>query len=255
MSFFDILDLFSTPLIRSLSKAHVDKKTLLDEYNGTFSSKKTPSIDKRRTIANITMDIINQRIENINRNASFNQSSSDLHDDTFSNIKSTPLPGQIDKNEKVSANTATPVSNVNETNGQTKPLKRKLFAPPSLFPDLEQQILITTPHKTDKKNLSQKRKRNDTSGDDKCSTKSEEKKTVAVKPKPSRRTINPRRSTMLFEDFPKRKIEPSAINSTNSTTSTLTTSSLTTTSNVTPGLAFTRMHKPQQDFIAEVRQG
>lgn len=256
-------------MIRSLSKAHIDNirsstsKTLLDEYNNTFSSKKTPLTDKRRTISNITLDIIKQRVENINRNASFNQPTNDLKEDSFQSLKSTPLPAHVENDEKnPTTATTTPVLNANETNGQVKPLKRKLFAPPSLFPEMDSPLSIATPHKTDKKTVNQKRKRNDVPAGEKQLSKSDEKKAPAIKLKPSRKTINPRRSTLFFEEAPIKKINQNAnpnpnttTASTTSTSSTLTTSTLTAPISAAPGLAFTSMHKPQKDFITEVRHG
>lgn len=185
------------------------------------------------------MDIIKQRIENINRNASFNRSSHDLYDDSFhSDIKATPK-------ENVEATTTTEISTTpaNNPDGnpqQPKPLKRKLFAPPSLFP--ENNITPTaTPQKTDKKTAIPKRKRNDLLIRDK--SKTEEKKLpdrVANK----KITIS-RRSTMFFEKpIPKSNSDTSA-------------STVATTINrfSTPSLVITSMHQPQIEFITEVRQG
>lgn len=242
----------ATPLIKSLSKTHIDhirsstSKTLLDEYNSTFSSKKTPLTEKRRTISNITMDIIKQRIENINRNASFNRSTTDFQDDSFHNSGVKVTPKQVINTEKL---TTTPVTAINGDAG--KPIKRKLFAPPSLFPE-NSPLPITTLQKTDKKTaIIQKRKRPD------LVAASEEKVFPIEKPRSSNKKLNSRRSTLFFEEAPIRKMnsDPSDSSSTMvSSTSTLTTSSAMNDIPV-PGLVFTSMHQSQIDFISEVRQG
>lgn len=271
-----VTGLFNTPLIRSLSKAHVEHirnsttKSLMDEYNSTFSSKKTPLTDKRRSIANITLDIIKQRVENINRNASFNQSSNDLLDGSFHSLKSTPVPATVsaarDNNDNSTlTNTTTPVLDAGAltTNGQgSKPLKRKLFtAPPVLFPEMDKGSTSSTLLKTDKKTATQKRKRNDVpAAGDKLSKSDEKKTSVAKTTKPSRKTINPRRSTLLFEDAPIRQINQNGSNSTTSTTTdTLTNATIIRNTEQpkanAPGLVFTSMHQPQIDFINEVRHG
>lgn len=256
----DLSTAFSTtPLIKSLSKTHIDNirsstsKTLLDEYNSTFSSKKTPLTDKRRTIANITMDIIKQRIENINRNASFNRSTTEFHDDSFhsSDIKATPT--QMETTEKstitstlTAAATTTPASTANGNAG-LKPLKRKLFAPPSLFPD-NSPLPIATIQKTDKKTASiQKRKRTDLA---------DQRLVPSEKPRPSTKKPNSRRSTLFFEEAPIRKANsnpPSSGALSTSIAALIEPSAKTDTP--PPGLVFTSMHQSQIDFISEVRQG
>lgn len=199
--------------------------------------------DKRKTIANITMDIIKQRIENINRNASFNRSTTDLLNDSMhSDLKSTPNP--LDNVGNVS--TTTPVHG--STANPLKPLKRKLFAPPSLFPGNSPMSTTPTPtpQKTDKKTVQQKRKKND------LPAASDEKKKAVDKPRiGSKKTINSRRSTMFFEtpvyksnSEPKSSQLPSTVSS-----------STANRMGVSPGLVFTSMHQPQIDFITEVRQG
>lgn len=249
----------ATPLIKSLSKTHIDhirsstSKTLLDEYNNTFSSKKTPLTQKRRTIANITMDIIKQRIENINRNASFNRSTTEFHDDSFHNSGVKATPTQVENTEKLTTTTVITTTPVNATNGDaghTKPIKRKLFAPPSLFPE-NSPLPIATPQKTDKKTATtQKRKRTD------LPAASEEKAFPTEKPRPSNKKQNSRRSTLFFEEAPIRKINSNPSDSSSSalsSTSTLTASSANDAS--IPGLVFTSMHQSQIDIISEVRQG
>ncbi|XP_055311627.1 microcephalin isoform X2 [Sitodiplosis mosellana] len=247
----------TTPLIRSLSKTHIDhirsstSKTLLDEYNDTFSSKKTPLTDKRRTIANITMDIIKQRIENINRNASFNRSTTDFQDDSFhssSDVKATPT--QVENTEKLTTTTTTTTTTTpaNGTNGQLKPLKRKLFTQPSILPPNSPLPPIATP-KTDKKTAAatQKRKRTDL-----VAAASEGKVVPTEKPHHSHKKSNARRSTMFFEEAPIRKIKCDASVSTSSaisSTSTLTASSVVQKNN--PSLVFTSFQSSQIDMISE----
>lgn len=244
----------TTPLINSLSKTHIDQvrsstpKTLLEEYNNTFNSKKTPMINKRRTIANITMDIIKQRIENINRNVSMNQSTTDLNDDSIHcDIKSPPMP--VENTEKLSTTPATGTTVQNAT--QLKPLKRKLFAPPSLFPE-NSPLLNTSTQKTDKKTANQKRKRNDLTT---TATGIEEKKAPIIKSRPVIKKPNSRRSTLFFEEAPIRKINDTKTSI--SSSSTLSSTAPTVKKDITtsqPGLVFTSMHQPQIDFISKVRQ-
>lgn len=206
--------------------------------------------DNRKTIANITMDIIKQRIENINRNASLNGSTNDLFEDSLhSDLKATPnLLNNVGK-----VTTTTPV--LGSTAIQLKPLKRKLFAPPSLFPENSPMSTTPTLQKTDKKTVQQKRKKNDLPvASDKLTKSDEKKKAAAEKPRTApRKTTHSRRSTMFFEtpvyksnSGPKSSQLPSSVSSTTSTANRM---------GAAPGLVFTSMHKPQIDFITEVRQG
>lgn len=268
----------TTPLINSLSKTHIDhirsstKKSLLEEYNSTFSSKKAIlTSEKRKSIANITMDIIKQRIENINRNASFNKSmTSDLLDDSFHNRNGNGTPTLVENGEKI---TITPVS-TEPTDGniagaaQTKPLKRRLFAPPSLFPpDNESHIPALTSQKTDKKTTALKRKRITLGASvEKPTTKLTQKNEYSKKTNVQNKTINlKRRSTMYFEK-PETSIQKqnglsdTASQSTSSTSSKMAVAATASEQNdashlsALPGLVFTSMHKAQIDFITEVRQ-
>lgn len=236
----------STPLIQSLSRTHLNhirsstSKSLLDEYNNTFSSKKTPMSEKRKTIGNITMDIIKQRIENINRNASFNRSTNDLLEDS---MKATPT--QSNDVAKLTTPIVTSETTALATSEpQIKPLKRKLFAPPSLFPNSGSPLLALTPQKTDKKTVKQKRKRDDVCGDKTAQS--------ADKPRINGKTTQSRRSTMFFE---------TPIRKANSDTDAIISAKSATISNAnklvaTSGtLVFTSMHQPQIDFITEVRHG
>lgn len=187
------------------------------------------------------MDIIKQRVENINRNASVNKSTTDLFDDSFNNsVKGTPT--LVENGERI---TTTPATH-DTPNGQLKPLKRKLFAPPSLFPE-NSPISTLTPQKTDKKTTTQKRKRNDSAVTDKP-TKTGEKPHVGSK------KTNSRRSTMYFEEAPTQKKDSANGNSNASTVSTMTAATALGDDKhcASPGLVFTSMHQPQIDFITEV---
>lgn len=227
--------------------------------------------EQRRTISNIAMDIIKQRVENINRNASFNRSMHDLQDDAavsgYDDLNKI-TPDQLDKvvvaPKSTAAAVATPptaaiASMETETANVTphKPLKRKLFAPPSLFPEHSP----ITPQKTDtKKTVNQKRKRNDVGAAKEASTlsKSDEKKKPTEKPRTnnSRKTMaHSRRSTMFFETPPAAATAKASQSSTSATNSTATAEIRKLNAISTPSLVFTSMHQPQIDFITEVRQG
>ncbi|XP_031632861.1 uncharacterized protein LOC116346784 isoform X2 [Contarinia nasturtii] len=245
----------TTPLINTLSKTHIDQnrsstpKTLLEQYNSTFSSKKTPMTNKRRTIANITLDIIKQRIENLNRNVSLNQSTTDLLDDSIhGDAKSTPTP--VENTEKMTTTPATGATNQNAV--QLKPLKRKLFAPPSLFPE-NSPLLNTTTQKTDKKTATQKRKRNDLVAT--AVAASEEKKAPIIKSRPIIKKPTSRRSTMFFEEAPVRKVnhdtKPLISSLTLSATNGTTVPNAKKDNSSLQGLVFTSMHQSQIDFISE----
>lgn len=243
----------STPLMKSLSKAHLNNirsstsKTLLDEYINTFNSKKTPLTDKRKTISNITMDIIKQRIENINRNASFNQSSGVLNDSLLADVKSTPTHGNAfdTATPKMPTpeilDTAMPTTKSNGNAVQLKPLKRKLFAPPSLFPGNSPLSSTTLTPKTDKKTATQKRKRVDPLN---RQHNSDEKK---KNPIGANKTTNSRRSTMFFEQPPLPRL-----NATETMTKTAATTLSTKNREELTGLVCTSMHQSQIDAVKEV---
>lgn len=202
------------------------------------------------------MDIINQRLENINRNASFNRSTTELLDDSLSvDVKATPTHSENIDRTTVAVGAVTPVTETNGNAIQLKPLKRKLFAPPSLFPE-NSPILDIMPQKTDKKTATQKRKRNDFGAGEK-STKTDEKKLPIEKPMTAIKKTNSRRSTLFFQEAPilnktKTTAIPSSSTNVRSTTSA---AAIQKTHSTVPGLVFTSMHKPQIDFITEVRQG
>lgn len=228
--------------------------------------------EKRRTLNNIALDIIKQRVENINRNASFNRSMHDLQDDAavagyddLNKDLNKITPDQLDtvvvapKSAAVAAAATPPTAAI----GSLKPLKRKLFAPPSLFPE-HSPIGLLTPQKTDTKKtaVNQKRKRNDVGAAKEASTlsKSDEKKKPTEKPRTNntRKTMgHSRRSTMFFETPPAATPATAAKTATQSSTSATSDSTAIRKLNAitTPSLVFTSMHQPQIDFITEVRQG
>lgn len=230
--------------------------------------------EKRRTLNNIALDIIKQRVENINRNASFNRSMHDLQDDAavagyddLNKDLNKITPDQLDtvvvapKSAAVAAAATPPTAAI----GSLKPLKRKLFAPPSLFPE-HSPIGLLTPQKTDTKKtaVNQKRKRNDVGAAKEASStlsKSDEKKKPTEKPRTNntRKTMgHSRRSTMFFETPPAATPAATAAKTaTQSSTSATSDSTAIRKLNAitTPSLVFTSMHQPQIDFITEVRQG
>lgn len=200
------------------------------------------------------MDIIKQRIENINRNASFNRSTAELLEDAFHNdVKSTPT--QVENTEKLIATTSTPA---NDVAVQLKPLKRKLFAPPSLFPENSPILAPVPPQKTDKKTATQKRKRYELPSSEKSTitTKNVEKKPMLVKQSRIVKKTNSRRSTLLFEEAPIRKTNLDSKQITSTVPSMIASSmaSMVKRDSTSPSLVFTSMHQSQIDVISEVRQ-
>lgn len=108
----------STPVNGSLLK-----KTLLSEYETTFSATKTPGINGRRSILNISMDIINQRVENINKLAKLNNSKTEI--DSTMDIS-------LDNIKKIGAHVMESPVNLSPSTSQTAPpRRRKLFDPNS----------------------------------------------------------------------------------------------------------------------------
>lgn len=103
-------------------------KTLLCEYNSTFSTNKTAKPKSRLTLFDISMDIIKQRVENINKitriNNSLNNQIDSDNDEPLNyadrlNKKTAPHPNlSIIANDALSSPTV-------------RPLKRKLFTPPT----------------------------------------------------------------------------------------------------------------------------
>lgn len=234
-----------------MSQIHLDlirkstSKSLLDEYTNTFNSKKEPLLSKRRTMGNIAMDIIRQRVENINRNVSLNQSMGEALDDSMNN---TPTQSHTKTNTE-------PKKAINAETEKPKPQGRRLFAPPSLFPPVNSFISTATPPKTDKKapnKSASKRKRNEILSAENPALTDEEKK--LKKPQKSRR------STLFFEDAPIKKtnhlakISSDTENTAQPIESSESTANHTVAKNASPVLVCTSMHQPQIDFINEVRQ-
>lgn len=237
-----VSSLVSTPLIKSMSQIHLDgvrrntPKTLMDEYTNTFSSKKAPLDGRRSTISNITLDIIKQRVENINRNASFNRSIADIFDDPMTDANEK-------KDAKDNENHTEPIENGSKTDVEKpKPLKRKLFVPPSMSMDFDPD-LIATPPKTDKKTATSKsvprRKRNSSPTEELLrQDKPNGVKTATTKIKATKS----RRSTIFFETpISKTKSISSATHSSSN-------------GSIMPPkiLVCTSMHQPQIDFTNEV---
>lgn len=246
--------LFSTPFIKSMSQMHIDlirtttSKTLLDEYSNTFSSKKVPVNGKRRTISHISMDIINQRVENINKNASLHRSISDINDKHNATSEILEIPTLPESPCKLP-----------DTPTDSKPMKRKLFAPPSMF----SPIPIATPKTAAKTTI--KRGRDDAPANPKAQ--------IQLNDKRSRKTLNieqnnkqndddvgnggtvkktatkSRRSTMLFQSA--RKIKPDESNETTAESATIKPNVVTESPKSV--MVFTNMHQTQIDLIKEVR--
>lgn len=231
-------------------------KTLIDEYATTFSSKKIVVSTRRRTLSHISMDIINQRIENLNKNASLNRSRND------------PMAaGYGDTDAEIIEDKTSPMKPIESLGTpecvKPKPMKRKLFAPPSMFtqPDLTPTLKTDTPPNKTGKNTSKRNRdslitplRVQSPLHTKATKKPDEKRIKtstkdaannnAAAPKKTPAAKSTRRSTMFFESVerPKSKIEATAITATSSA------ESLTPK----PVLAYTNMHQPQIDAIKEV---
>ena len=163
---------------------------MFNEYNSTltFSSTRTPKSVHRKTMFDISMEIIEQRIQNINRTVSARKNRSMSESDLIENIdidetlnvsQSTPhlekgksllaidqfngpsatLAEQAAGNS-ISAGSLPNVAKLDEPKPLTAVKKRKLFAPPSLYTNfnhIEEETLLAgksnkTPiAKTDKK--------------------------------------------------------------------------------------------------------
>lgn len=213
--------------------ADLATKTLLEQYSNTFHSKRTMVSSSRRTISHISMDIIRQRVDNINRicsmersmNESLNAHDGEIEDENVDNVDDASSPNTDDIMNTPNAD-------------KPKPAKRKLFAPPSLFQS--PSIFETKP---DAKSTP-KRVRDNSSPPELKIPKTNDKKlkktggdTTDVKK--ATITAKSRRSTLLFEsaEKPKKKttIVPCA----------------TVTSR--PVMVFTNMHQKQVEVIREVR--
>lgn len=233
-------------------------KTLIDEYANTFSSKKIVVSSSRRTLSHISMDIINQRIENLNKNASMHRSRNDSIDQHYGDTDAHIIDCDPSPMKPLQPLISTP------DGIKPKPLKRKLFAPPSLFSPVELAPTLKTdtpPNKT-AKNVSKRnrdvmsplaskstplsstasKKLNDkrvkTTQNDADNNNAVTAKRTGAPPKITRR------STMLFQSAEKAKpkIERANAAASNST-------ELLTQKSV---MVFTNMHQAQIDAIKEV---
>lgn len=244
-----------TPTVGNGSSA---TKTLIDEYTNTFSSKKTVVASNRRTLSHISMDIINQRIENLNKNASMHRSRNDSMDHLHHY-------GDTDA-DHIDNTEPSPVKPLTATPDGIKPLKRKLFAPPSMFTSVDLTPTLKTdtpPNKTAKnaikrnrdalsplsmkstplssmnasKKLMEKRIKKTTNDADNNNAITAKKTTSTMK--------KTRRSTMLFQSPEKVKPKNERIvgKMANNSTESLTPKSV---------MVFTNMRQPQVDAIKEV---
>lgn len=234
-------------------------KTLIDEYTNTFSSKKIVVASNRRTLSHISMDIINQRIENLNKNASLHRSRNDSMDNRYGEsatdqMASDPSPMK-------------PTEHLNSTPDgiKPKPLKRKLFAPPSMFSPVDMPPALMTdtpPNKTGKGATKRNRdvlsplasKSTPLSSTAAASKKMSEKRMKkyandadnnnAITAKKATITKSTRRSTLIFQSA--EKIRPKnerTVAAANTAAESLTPKSV---------LVFTNMHQTQIDAIKEV---
>lgn len=185
------------------------------------------------------MDIIRQRVENINRSVQ-NRSMNETNNDSILNDSSKDILDNIAPEEKA------PSADNGDANGtveKPKPMRRKLFAPPSLFPGINNEsipaLVKTDTKKTAAAKTAQKRKRADDSIENKRRTISNATSNPIVN-----RSKNPvsRRSTLCFETPPIRSAKTTTNKSINSNTR-------------KSMMVFTSMHQPQIDFINEVRHG
>lgn len=223
------LETNSSPFYKNLTDKMENKrkntsKTLLEEYSTSFHSNRSIVSANRRTISDISMDIIRQRMDNINKIASLNRSINE------SNNQNTNFnPSDDDSDETKDENIViVPVDGA-------KPLKRKLFAPPSLFapvPDIPAE------------NKSMKKRGRDDFKSDTKNRNSIGKKSKATNEctTPANKNGKSRRSTMLFQSIekPKNKKEIITVCNNNSDTS-------------KSVMVFTNMHQKQIEVIKEVR--
>lgn len=199
----------------------------------------------------IAMDIIRQRVENINRTVQ-NRSISEANNDSL--LNDTPKePIDISISEEKTPTVAGSGSGDGDGNAEKpKPMRRKLFAPPSMFPDIHSES-FSTPIKTDTKKTgaaktAQKRKRPDLSVENKKKSTTTNNNTNTTNTNGANKTINrttkpiSRRSTLCFETPPLPSAKPAdkPVNRANARKSMM---------------VFTSMHQPQVEFIKEVRQG
>lgn len=197
-------------------------KTLLEQYSTSFHSSRSIASKNRRTILDISMDIIRQRMDNINKIASMNRSIREPD------------------NQKDNDETRDEVPPILVADGdKPKPLKRKLFAPPSLFSPV---LDIPQENKSSKKR-----------GRDDLKSESKNRKSIDKRSKfvaggdgtpnqASRETAKSRRSTMLFQSTEKPKVKEESAAKCNNNTET-----------PKSVMVFTNMHQEQIEVIKEVR--
>lgn len=197
-------------------------RTLLEQYSTSFHSSRSIVSKNRRTIADISMDIIRQRMDNINKIASINRSIKE----PVNHKDAKPL-SDSDSDEAKDEVPALAVAD----GDKPKPLKRKLFAPPSLF-----SPVLDIPH--DSKSV-KKRGRED------LKSESKNRKSIDKRPKfvaGGDGTPKARRSTMLFQPTEKSKVKEESAAKCNNNTET-----------PKSVLVFTNMHQEQIEAIKEVR--
>lgn len=236
----------STPVNRSLLR-----KTLLHEYETTFSGTKTVAAKGRRSMMDISMDIINQRVENINKMAKLNNST--IGNNSLMDISDDKISTTITEiHEKIKNVSTTTNANSLET-ATPRPTKRKLFDPNSnnsFSFNIDKTINMATDSNektetietnTTKKAVT-KRSRDD---DDEAPKQDMNKKknyaadTLDLPTKNEVKNIrSTRRSTMFFQPADK-------ITKLNGSSRTFSTERV---------LVFTNMHQAQSDLIKEVNQ-
>lgn len=252
--------LSSTPFSKNISTIHKDllqknalSKTLLDEYTNTFSSNKTPMNANSRTLSSISMDIINQRVENINRNVSLNRSISESnvsYEKIEESIKQLDTPAQVKANGAQSKQPVTEEHNTTPAAIVRKPNKRKLFAPPSMFNEImtasktdNETVLQSVPEVATKRGREDDMVSNLYKPNDKRAKKNGTKGDVVGDVNTVKKASR-RRSSIFFQSAKK----PTK---TQNDGSLRPVQSISTPKSV---MVFTNMHQPQIDFIKEVRQ-
>lgn len=219
-----------SPFARSLADkmeamSQNKSQTLLEQYSSTFYSKRSMVSANRRTISDISMDIIKQRMENINKIASLNRSMN-----RSSHLSRADHLAQIDEPETISSDKTSPPEA-----DKSKPLKRKLFAPP---PD----------NPLDKLNMKmgKRRQRDDlameSTGRKPLDKRARQPDVASTSTPGTKKIVKSRRSTMLFQSAEKHK--PSAQSKIGGNNNPETPK---------PVMVFTNMHTKQTEVVREVR--
>ena len=238
----------------------VESQTLIDEYSNTFSSTKAPVSNRRRTIFDISMDIINQRVENINRAAKLNRSVSDpdarehIDECDSPSLSADVLGKNAEKHAAESENAATTIANgssMGQTEAPVKKTKRKLFVPPSMVTNFEATLTPrkTVPPREEKNGVKRARddeaeattkpgqKRPKILGEGASAVEQTSVTAQSASGAEKKQPKSSRRSTIFFEPFPKPS-KPVAQRS---------------TAPPQPVLVYTNMHQAQIESIKEVR--